>query len=45
MTKYSKGVPWVSAEEVREKNEENMMEGERLYEFAAEFWERKKNVK
>ena len=45
MTKYSKGVPWVSQEDVKEKNEECMIEEGKFYEFAVEYWEKKKCTK
>ena len=42
MTKYSRVAPGINHEEVREKNEDSILEEEKLHEYAVEFWEKKK---
>lgn len=45
VTKYSKIAPVVNQEEIKEKNEEWILEEAKFHEYASEFWEKKKVLK
>ena len=45
VTKYSKGLPAITYEEVRDKNEEGLLQEGRFRDYASDFWEKKKQVK
>ena len=42
VTKYSKGIPALNFEEVRDRNEEGLLHEGKFRDYASDFWDKKK---